>query len=257
MSRETDSTTIGKAVALCAICSLLVSVAAVSLRGLQEKNKREMKQRNVLDAVGLYEPGKSISELFKQIETQVIDLETGLPAEGIDPDTFDQQKAARDPKLSVAIDPKDDVAGIKRREKYALVYFVKGDSGDFDKVILTVYGKGLWSTMYAYLALENDLQTVAGISYFDQKETPGLGGEVENKNWKASWKGKIAIEEGESVINVVKGLNLESPQAIHQIDALSGATITSNGVENTMKYWLGEHGYGPFLNRLKQSRQGN
>lgn len=254
MSRETDSQTIIKAVVLCAFCSLMVSAAAVSLRGLQEENKLAMKQKNILIAAGLYDDSKPVSEQFEVIETQLIDLETGLPAEGIDQKTYDQQKAAKDPKLSVEIPPELDVAGIKRREKYALVYFVKGDDGQNKNVIITVYGKGLWSTMYAYLALEMDLKTVAGISYFDQKETPGLGGEVENPKWVASWDGKVAIEDGEPAIKVVKGgVNPESPEAIHQIDALSGATITSNGVEYTMTYWLGEHGYAQFFKRLQDS----
>lgn len=244
-----------KAGVLCAICSLAVSVAAVSLRGIQHANQKALKQRNILKAAGLYKEGKDappLSEQFKAIDTELIDLETGLPAKGVDAATYDQLKASKDPDLSVAIPPEEDIAGIKRREKYSFVYYVNKRGDKFDKLILPIYGKGLWSTIYGYLALESDLKTVAGITFYKDGETPGLGGEINNPNWQATWHGKQAFEDGKPAIDVVKGgVKKGSPEAIHQIDALSGATITSNGVENTIKYWLGDGGFGPFLSRHK------
>ena len=265
MSRESTSKTIGVAVGLCVVCSLVVSAAAVAFRPLQEANRLELKQVNILKAAGIYEKGKPVSEQFKRIETKLINLETGLEVQdsSIDPATYDPRKAAGDKELGKEIADENDVAGIKRREKYAFVYFLKGDSGELEKVILPIYGKGLWSTMYGYLALEADLKTVAGITFYKHGETPGLGGEIENPSWQESWVGKIALEEEEQkyepVIQVVKGgVNENSPNAVHQIDALSGATITSAGVESTIDYWLGDDGFGLFLTRLrKQQEDGN
>lgn len=266
MPRETLPKTILVAFGLCVVCSLLVSAAAVSLRPMQEANKEALTQREILKAAGVYDPDEEqnpIDEQFKQIDSKLIDLSTGLEVDSstIDPATFDQMKAANDPQLSVEIPSAEDVAGIKRREKYSFVYFLKDGDESFSKIILPIYGKGLWSTMYGYLALERDLKTVAGITFYKHGETPGLGGEIENPNWQNSWVGKQAREEVdgelEPAIEVIKGgVNESSPEAEHQIDALSGATITSNGVQNTIAYWLGEDGFQQFLKRLSNSQGG-
>ena len=258
MSRESTSKTFTVAVVLCVVCSLVVSTAAVLLRDMQEANKLKYQRVNILKAAGMYEEGPPVNEQFSAIETTLIDLATGLPVDEstIDPKTYDPRKAASSTDQSVTIDPLADAAGIKKREKYSFVYTVKKD-GKLDKIILPIYGKGLWSTMYGYIALENDLQTVSGITFYQHGETPGLGGEIENADWQASWVGKEAIaEEGDSfepAIEVIKGGVPEgSPNAIHQIDGLSGATITSAGVEGTIEYWLGKDGFGQFLKRLRK-----
>ena len=260
MSRETPTRTVMVATILCVVCSFVVSAAAVSLRSMQEANKLALMQREILKAAGIYKEDENkypVSQQFEVIDTKLIDLDTGLEVDEstVDPETYDPLKAASDPEMSVEIPDDKDVAGIGRREKYAFVYTVQNESGDgFSKIILPIYGKGLWSTMYGYLALENDLKTVAGITFYSHGETPGLGGEVDNPAWKQSWVGKHAREEEEGelvpVIDVVKGgVNESSPEAEHQIDALSGATITSNGVENTIDYWLGDHGFKLYLHK--------
>jgi Na+-transporting NADH:ubiquinone oxidoreductase subunit C len=228
---------------------------------LQETNKLKFRRVNILKAAGLYEEGIPVDEQFAAIETTLIDLSTGLPVEGsvVDPATYDPRKAAGSPKLSTEIDPELDTAGIKRREKYAYVYTLK-DGDNLEKVILPIYGKGLWSTMYGYIALEKDLKTVAGITFYQHGETPGLGGEIDNPNWQQSWIGKEAIvKEGDSyepAIEVVKGgVPAGSKDAQHQIDGLSGATITSSGVEGTIAYWLGNDGFGQFLKRLRAQQE--
>lgn len=266
MSRDSVSHTIKIAVGLCFVCSLLVSAAAVALRPWQETNKVTLERREILKAAGLYDPAEhtsaDVNALYDEhIERKLIDLATGRVAENVDAESYDQRKAAKDPQLSVEIPSDADYAGIKRREKYSFVYFVKDGQGGYKNVILPVYGKGLWSTMYGYLALGTgkDLNKVAGISFYDHGETPGLGGEIENPTWQETWQGKIAFDaEWNPEIKVIKGgVNESSPEAEHQIDALSGATITSAGVENTMKYWLGEDGFGLFLQRLRnQKREG-
>ena len=112
------------------------------------------------------------------------------------------------------------------------------------RVILPVHGSGLWDLMYGFLAVDADGKTVRELIYYQQAETPGLGGEVQNPSWQAKWDGKKLYKDGEVAINVTKNANPDSP---YQIDALSGATLTSNGVQNTIQYWAGEQGFGPFL----------
>jgi len=145
----------------------------------------------------------------------------------------------------------DDIAKIKRRENYATVYLVESN-GELDKIILPVRGAGLWSTLHGFLALENDLNTVAGLGFFEHGETPGLGGEVDNPNWKALWPGKKVYDEGDAKIQLIKGsVDANTAEAEHKVDGLSGATLTSRGVTNLLQFWMGENGYKPFLSNLQ------
>jgi Na+-transporting NADH:ubiquinone oxidoreductase subunit C len=241
-------------IVLSLVCSVLVSSAAVLLRPLQERNVELARKARILEVAGLMEPGTSIETLFEGVETRLVELETGEFSDALDPATFDQVVAARDPELGVTIPPWEDIAGITRRARYAPVYLVEDDSGEVDMVILPVHGYGLWSTMYGFLALSGDGQEVRGLTFYQHAETPGLGGEIENPRWLAKWEGRqIYGPEGEVRLQVVRGgVNPESEWADWMVDGLSGATLTADGVSNMMKYWLGEQGFGPFLARLKE-----
>ncbi|UTW13647.1 Na(+)-translocating NADH-quinone reductase subunit C [Marinobacterium rhizophilum] len=252
-AKDSISKTITVTVLLCVVCSVVVSAAAVLLKPQQVSNKELDRKSNILSAAGISEPGKSVDELFAQITTKVVDLETGTFTDAVDPATYDAMKAAKDPARSVKLDRQDDIASIKRQARYMPVYLVE-DGDQIERIILPVHGYGLWSTLYGFLALEGDLNTVVGLGFYSHAETPGLGGEVDNPAWKALWPGKKVYEEGtmEPVLQLIKGnVNPSSPDAVHQIDGLSGATLTSNGVSNLVKFWLGENGYAPFLANLR------
>lgn len=255
MSSQNDSVkqTIKVALLLCVICSVVVSGAAVIFKPMQLANKDLDRKSNILAAAGLLEEGKSVEELFKQITVKAIDLETGEYTDAVNAETYDPSKAARDPQMSSVLDGAEDIASIKRRERYALVYLVE-KQGEVEKIILPVRGYGLWSTLYGFLALEADANTIAGLGFYQHAETPGLGGEVDNPNWKALWPGK-KVYQGESTapaIELVKGNVTEStPNAEYKVDSLSGATLTSRGVTNLLQYWLGQEGFGPFLAKFR------
>lgn len=264
MKRDTVIGTFTVAALLCVVCSLLVSSAAVGLRPLQTSNRALEKKRNILEAAGLTigRDSVAVDGAFQRIETRVVELAIGqyVEPETIDPATYDPVAAARDPELSIAIAQEDDLAAIKRREKYSLVHLVKNDAGEVEQIVLPVRGMGLWSTMHGFVAVDRDLQTVRGLTFYAHSETPGLGGEVDNPNWKAQWKGKLLFDDrGEIQIEVIKGsVDPGSPQSTHQVDGLSGATITSRGVTNLLHYWFGDHGFGPYLGELrKQWRTAN
>lgn len=251
-NNDTIKKTVTVTLILCVVCSIIVSAASVSLKPLQEANKQIDFNRNILQAAGIYEEGTSVSEQFKQVETKVIDLRTGKFTDDVAPDTYEQREAAKDPKMSEALTKAEDIAGIKRREFYAEVYLVS-DGDSLSKLILPIRGYGLWSTLYGFIALDSDLKTVVGIGYYEHGETPGLGGEVDNPAWKSLWPGKKLYDEsGDLALNVIKGqVSAGTPNAEHTVDGLSGATLTTNGVDNMIQYWLGEQGYAGFLENLK------
>ncbi|TXS92988.1 Na(+)-translocating NADH-quinone reductase subunit C [Parahaliea maris] len=240
------------AFSLCIVCSVVVSTAAVVLKPVQEVNKTLDRKRNILAAAGMLEQGVSVETQFEQVESRIVDLRTGKFTDEVDPKTFDARKAAKDPSMSETLSAEADIAKIKRRGDYAEVYLVSSASGDLEKIILPVHGYGLWSTLYGYMALESDLNTVIGLGFAEHGETPGLGGEVDNPSWKAKWPGKKVYKDGEVELGLIKGtVDPSSANAAWQVDGLSGATLTSNGVSNLVQFWLGEQGYQPFIENLK------
>jgi Na+-transporting NADH:ubiquinone oxidoreductase subunit C len=247
MGNDSMFKTIAVATGVCVVCSVFVSTAAVMLKDLQDKNKTIDKKKNILVAAGVSVEG-DVDELFaKEIDAWVIDMATGEKVEDVKSEDLDERKAAKNPELGVQIPDKEDIARIRRMSKLKSVYF----SRDGTRVILPVHGKGLWSTMYGFLALDrSDLNTIKSFAFYEHGETPGLGGEVDAQSWKDSWIGKKAFDEaGEPAIKVVKGT--AEPGAVHQADGLAGATLTSRGVDSLVRFWLGQEGYGPFLKKLK------
>jgi Na+-transporting NADH:ubiquinone oxidoreductase subunit C len=224
------------------------------LRPIQEKNRIIDFRRNLEVAAGLVKPtadANEVTEKYKFVETKLVDLATGDYVTDMDPESYDQDQAAKDPKQHVKI--KNDIAKIHYRAKIAKVYLIKDESGQISKFLLPIKGKGLWSTMYGFIALKPDSKTVDGFGFYEQGETPGLGGEVDNPRWKAKWKGKTLLDSSfKPNLQIVKGGVREgTADAVHQIDALSGATLTSRGVENLVNYWMGEDGFGNFLAKVR------
>jgi Na+-transporting NADH:ubiquinone oxidoreductase subunit C len=252
MRKDSTFGTLFVALAVCLVCSIFVSTAAVYLKPLQETNKALDKKKNILAVAGLMQEGKTVDELFSQVEPRVVDLATGEFVEDIDPANFDARQAAKDPEQSVAIPGSQDIASIRSRAKYATVYFVKeGERAGL--MILPVHGYALWSTLYGFVALESDGQTVYGLSFYEHAETPGLGGEIDNPKWKSLWRGKqVFDEQGNMQLQVIKGVvTADTPRAEHKVDGLAGATLTSVGVSNLLAYWLSDQGFGPFLDKVR------
>ncbi|MEM6469870.1 MAG: Na(+)-translocating NADH-quinone reductase subunit C [Planctomycetota bacterium] len=263
--RDSIGQTLLVATILCVCCSLVVSVAAVGLRGFQEENKVLDRQKNILDAAGLStgEFGmaaseltrEQIDELYEWVSEALVDLETGEFVTDMDVAKYDAREAAAKTETSTAIEGPEYDPGVNRREKIAKIYFVKRPGEEqFEQVVLPVYGKGLWSTLYGYLALKADLTTIQGLTFYEHLETPGLGGEVDNPAWKAQWENKkLFDQEGVPSATVAKG---SAPKGSdYAVDGLSGATITCRGVTNLLRYWASDDGYGPFLARLRDNKQ--
>ncbi len=251
---------LGFAGAVCLVCAIVVSSAAEILADRQARNAALDRQRNVLVAAGLAGDDESIdaegvAERFAPITPVVLTLSTGEVAPDVDPVGFDQRVASIDPALSAAAP--DNGAGIVRLPTQALVYEVRDAAGRLELVVLPVEGLGLWGTLYGFVALDGDLRTIRGLTFYEHKETPGLGGEVDNPRWKARWPGRLAFDDDLSpAIGVVKGPAGSVDEAPYAVDGLSGATITSRGVTNLLRFWLGPDGFGPYLTRLRSARVG-
>jgi Na+-transporting NADH:ubiquinone oxidoreductase subunit C len=260
MAEENAAKPFYSVLVLAFVCSALVAGAAVGLRPLQEANKVLDRKKHILYAAGIYDETKSIETMFSPVETKVVELATGkfVPGTIIQPESYNQLKAALSNTTGHALKSDEDPAKLRYLEKYSLVYLVK--EGDrTEQIILPVRGKGLWSTMYAYVALDGDLTTIRGVSFYQHGETPGLGGEVENQRWQDGWRGKkVYNDAGEVGLKIVKGKGASvEPAMSYQIDGLSGATLTTKGVDSLMEFWFGDHGFKPFFTYLKNNKMVN
>lgn len=245
LPNEHPAKTLAVALILCLVCSTLVSTAAILLKPRQLENMEVLaKQREILRAVDLFQDEAGIGRAFKQVETRLVDLTTGEYATHIDAADYHYEKALHDPTLRIDIPAQQDIARVQAIARYAPVYLFR-DQGALKYVVIPVYGYGLWSTMRAYLAINANGRDIAGISFYQHGETPGLGGEITNPRWQASWRGK-QIYNAQGQVQLALSKNAAGR---HQIDALSGATITSNGVTSLIHFWLGDQGYGPYLKR--------
>ena len=244
--------TVAVALVLCLACSVVVSAAAVGLRPLQERNASLALKREILRVAGLDAAGQDVERAFKAIEVRLVDLDSGSYVDHPDPMSYSYRDAGRDPLASLALG-EQDIAGIQRRPHQMPVFLVRADDGTLATIILPVYGYGLWSTMHGLIAVQADGRRARALSFYEQRETAGLGGEVANPQWQAKWAGKTLInDKGEPVIRVAKGpVDPNAPNADQRVDGLSGATLTNNGVTNLMEFWLGQQGFGPFLERLR------
>lgn len=242
---------LGFALLICLACSSLVSAFAVGLKERQDKN-RVLDQRRQVIRVAALAPADDpldearVDELFNGIEGKVIDRASGDYVE-LSVDDVDPVKQAKDPATSIETPDEFSDAKISRLPQNLEVFEISTPGKEC--VVLPFHGKGLWSTMYGYIALKRDLSEVVGITFYQHGETPGLGGEVDNPAWKAQWEGRSIYEDDAVKLGVVKA---GAPRdEAYQVDGMSGATITTVGVDRAIKLWLGPAGYGPYLDKLQ------
>lgn len=243
------------AAAVSVVCGVLVAGSAVALKPRQEENKILDQRKQVIAVAGLAcaadaKTPDAINQCYEDnIRPTIIDLKSGAIVDDIDAATFDMQRAMKDPGTSEAAPPNE--AKVLRLPKHAKIYRVL-EGSEVKGLILPVQGYGLWSVLFGFLAVDADTNTVKGITFYSHGETPGLGGEVDNPLWKALWPGrKIYGPDGQVALRVIKGQAGPAAADPHSVDGLSGATITSNGVSKLVNFWLGEHGYKPFLTRFQ------
>jgi len=209
-------------------------------------------QKKIVSSAGLQLEYGSVENAMMNIKTIVVDLDQGKIVD-INPNSYELSKELREEGKYKFLSAENDIASIKKREKYSKV-FIEYKDDKINTLILPVRGYGLWGILYGYLAIKSDFNTVAGLEFYEHKETPGLGAEIDNPKWKALWKGKkIYQENGEVSLKVIKGNVLASSDNInYEVDGLSGATLTCNGVTNLIAYWMGSDGFLNFINNLRE-----
>ena len=239
---------------VCLFCSLVVSFAAVSLRDAQNLNKLNDQRIKILKTAAIYDPAESIESQFTRLTPKFVDFSNGLlldEFEGLDLVTYDPVYFSKQAGFSSPIPPKLDIAVVKNKENIGKIYLLKDEDSQLEKIILPIRGYGLWGTLYGYIAIDKDLNTIRGLEFYEHKETPGLGAEVDNPKWKALWDGKKIYKDGEIEIAVIKGkVDQTNKMADYQVDGLSGATLTSRGVTNMLAFWFSESGYRETLNKI-------
>ncbi len=218
---------IGMAFTVAAIASLVVSFTAVALQPLREANRERASKAGMLAIVNQLG--------VKPPQTRFVELSSG-------------KYVKKTTGIWRQVPPSRDSARIGQIEDVATVYEVR-DGETLILVLLPVRGRGYKSTLKGFLALEDDIITVAAVKFHEHDETPGLGAIIEKDSWASRWMGRqITDANGKILIEVVKG----RAKGVHEVDGISGATRTASGVSKLIRFWLGPDAYGPYLEKLRR-----
>ena len=223
------------------ICSLLLSLVSEILKDRQEKNVAIDRKKNILSAVGIDISKFSITDIdqffINNIDTLIITPE-GSIVSNLSIESLTEQENSQTGEIKY-FDQKED--------EFLPIYTEKVSKS----IIIPISGKGLWGSLYGYFALNADnYSTVKGITFYKHKETPGLGAEISEKWFQSNFIGKeIYGDDILTSINVTKA-GLADKTALHEVDGISGATITSNGVTDLLKRDLKR--YEPYFIKNKK-----
>jgi Na+-transporting NADH:ubiquinone oxidoreductase subunit C len=222
------------AAVVCLVCSILLSLAATQLQPLQAENVKLDIRKNIMIALGIIKADEKftreeLNQKFTAVKELVVDLEGNI-LEGVKPENLTEKDL--DTKLPI--------------------FQVLAD-GTVQGYAFPIVGRGLWSTLKGYLALEADTATVKGLTFYQHGETPGLGAEIEQSWFTNNFKAKKVRDNlGNLVgVTVVKGKATDSGRPLdHVVDGISGATITADGVTKMFKVGLTK--YDPYFERVRQ-----
>ncbi|HMO49917.1 MAG TPA: NADH:ubiquinone reductase (Na(+)-transporting) subunit C [Kiritimatiellia bacterium] len=219
--RKDDIRVITFATIICVVCSLVLSATATILKERQDIAVELDRQMNVLKAFGVAvvdENGRKLTKeavdrfFTENISEVFIDKATGDIVADPDPNVLKREAKER-----------------THESRTLLPLYVWKEGGEAIKYAFPTSGMGLWSIIHGYVALDRDLSTIIGVTFYKHGETPGLGGEVSADWFQDQFSGKIIFDAGDLVrLEVVKGAAPEG--STHQVDGMSGATMTGNGI---------------------------
>ena len=253
LPNESLTKTLGVAFLVALVSATAVSVASITLKPYQQAHLDAAREARLAAMIAALPELEAILRETgaDTLSSVVVDLSRGQVDPSIDPAGFDFLAAQSDPAQSEPLAPDDDLARIGQRPTHAPVYLLR-DGDDLALAVLPVYGTGYQSTIRAYLALKGDLNTIAGLSIYEQAETPGLGARITAPEWQSQWIDRqITDAAGTVAITVVRS----GASGVNEVDGLTGATRSSTGVANLVQFWMGPLGYGPFLAHLQNSEE--
>lgn len=251
--RQTNTYTFVFILLIAIVSALVLSFASQSLSERQALNIENDRKMNILIALDLYRNGKCYDEEQKDfvrgddvcdvkccydefVRSHAVDYKGSLKETAVAPEKIDFETELQKPE-----------------EERTYPVFTRVVNGRIEAYCVPVMGKGLWSTLYGYIALKDDFNTVAGLTFYKHNETPGLGAEIEKSWFQNNFKGKKILNEKNELVSieVVKGgVKPGSPNKEHQVDGISGATLTGNGVTKLLKDSLAL--YEPYLRTVRK-----
>lgn len=245
LPNESRTKTVIVAFLVSAVCALLVSNATVILRPIQAANRAAEEQARIKELVqGIPGMATLLEEAGGTLSTVVIDLDNGRAAIDTTPDTLDTTLA--DPGNWTTLTPGEDLAGLGNRPNFAQIFLLRENDGIL-LVLLPVTGQGYGGRIDAILALHGDMNTIAGLAVTRNSETPGLGGRIDERSWQANFPGTlISDDNGEIRFRIARG----KASSVYEVDGITGATRTGNGVTGMVRFWLGPKGYGPLIRAI-------
>ena len=230
-NKESNSYIFMYSTILVVVAAAVLAVAAVGLRPFQKKNQEIEKMQQLLTAVGIENDVKNAEELYKKYFVQELTVnKKGEVLSTYENETLKGEVRPFNIELSKEL---------AKGEQAQFPIFVCKQEGKTIYVV-PVHGKGLYDAIWGNIAIEEDLNTVAGALFDHKGETPGLGAEITNPAFPAQFKGKKIFENDEVKLAVVKGQKTEEEKQ-YQADAVTGATNTSNGVSNMLKDCLSNY----------------
>lgn len=237
MHKDSNKATFLFSSGMVVVIAVMLSVASIGLGPYQAKNVRIEKMKNILSSVAVNAETAEAEQLFKQyIIKQVVLNNKGEEVKG--------SVAAFD------IDLKKELDKVKtgNQDNQLFPLFVCNKEGK-NFYVIPVRGKGLWGPIWGYISLEGDMNTIYGASFGHKSETPGLGAEIETQKFQQQFIGKKIFDESGNFVSVKVVKGGAAPNDMHGVDAVSGATITSNGVTEMFKRTLTN--YIPYFKRQK------
>lgn len=244
MNKNSNAYIIIYATVMIVIVAVLLSVASLSLKSRQQANVVVEKQGAILASIGLGGDADKVKDKTKYIRGEytkyIIDSYAvdgnGDRVEGVEAfGLLDQLKAEYDKPQA---------------ERQLPVFTAKLEDGKTLN-ILSVYGAGLWGPIWGYVALESDWDTIYGAVFDHKGETPGLGAEISTPAFSGQFRGKMIFEQGQFVgIVILKGVGASTGNN-HAVDAISGGTITSRGVEEMLRSCM--EAYLPLIEKNKKA----
>ena len=229
MHKDSNKATFLFSSGMVVVVAVMLSMAAIYLGPYQAKNVRIEKMKNILTSVSIEAKTGEAEQLFKQyITKQVVLNNKGEEVSG--------EAAAFDLDLKKELDK----AKKGNQDKQLFPLFICNKEGN-TFYIIPMRGKGLWGPIWGYISLEGDMNTIFGASFGHKSETPGLGAEIETKKFQHEFIGKKIFDESGNFISVKVVKGGTAATNMHGVDAVSGATITSDGVTEMFKRTLANY----------------